>query len=176
MRSNDSSKMVLDLLEISRADQDVDDRAMESVDLASWSQRSARLAACPPRSWNDRRRWSMPIVAGWSGSWRTFWTTPNGTAAASSSVTVTERQRQARLEVDDNGPGVPDEFRAQVFERFARGRHAGERGDETGSGLGLALVARHVRLHSGAVWVEDRPGGGARFVVELPAAAEHDGS
>jgi signal transduction histidine kinase len=38
-------------------------------------------------------------------------------------------------------------------------------------GLGLALVAEHVALHRGRVCVEDRPGGGARFVVELPVQA-----
>jgi Histidine kinase-, DNA gyrase B-, and HSP90-like ATPase len=71
------------------------------------------------------------------------------------------------LLVDDAGPGVPVQFRERVFERFARGPADGApRGD--GAGLGLALVAEQVRLHGGRVWVEDRPGGGARFVVELP--------
>jgi signal transduction histidine kinase len=37
-----------------------------------------------------------------------------------------------------------------------------------GSGLGLALASEHVRLHGGRLFVEERPGGGARFVVELP--------
>jgi two-component system, OmpR family, sensor histidine kinase MtrB len=76
---------------------------------------------------------------------------------------------RARLEVDDRGPGVPELLREQVFERFARGTRAGQRGADPGTGLGLALVARHVRRHGGTVWVDDRPGGGARFVVELPA-------
>lgn len=68
-----------------------------------------------------------------------------------------------RIFVDDAGPGVPAERRERIFERFAR-----ESGSPTdGAGLGLAIVARHVRLHQGRVWVEDRPGGGARFVVEL---------
>jgi signal transduction histidine kinase len=78
------------------------------------------------------------------------------------------RDDMVRLEVDDAGAGVPLEERDLIFERFARGRRAGSRGDDSGSGLGLALVAEHVRLHGGSVWVEDRPGGGARFVVELP--------
>jgi two-component system sensor histidine kinase MtrB len=55
-----------------------------------------------------------------------------------------------------------------VFERFARGVQAGQRGQDGGSGLGLALVAQHVAYHRGSVWIEDRPGGGARFIVELP--------
>jgi two-component system, OmpR family, sensor histidine kinase MtrB len=72
-----------------------------------------------------------------------------------------------RFEVDDQGPGVPAADRERVFERFARGG-AGRRAPGTGVGLGLALVAEHVALHGGEVCVEDRPGGGARFVVELP--------
>jgi len=74
-----------------------------------------------------------------------------------------------RLEVVDRGPGVPPDERRAVFERFFRGAAAGRRASSTGSGLGLALVAEHVRIHGGRVWVEDREGGvGARFVVELP--------
>jgi signal transduction histidine kinase len=78
-----------------------------------------------------------------------------------------------RLVVEDDGPGVPADDREIVFERFARGGQAGRRGRNDGVGLGLALVAEHVRLHGGRVWVEDRGGDGpgARFVVELPAEA-----
>jgi two-component system sensor histidine kinase MtrB len=68
--------------------------------------------------------------------------------------------------VEDAGPGVPPGDRSSVFERFHRGRRA--RSDVEGTGLGLALVAQHVRAHAGTVRVEDQPGGGARFVVELP--------
>ncbi|HLI15944.1 MAG TPA: HAMP domain-containing sensor histidine kinase [Acidimicrobiales bacterium] len=76
-----------------------------------------------------------------------------------------------RICVEDAGPGVPPEERERIFERFARGSHAaGRRGAGDGTGLGLALVAEHTRLLGGRVWVEDRPGGGARFVVELPLA------
>jgi two-component system, OmpR family, sensor histidine kinase MtrB len=75
-----------------------------------------------------------------------------------------------QIAVEDRGPGVPAEEREQIFDRFNRGGVAGRRGTGEGTGLGLALVAEHVRLHSGRVWVEDRNDGleGARFVVELP--------
>lgn len=72
-----------------------------------------------------------------------------------------------RIAVEDAGPGVPPAERERIFERFARGRGAARNWGE-GTGLGLALVTEHVRLHSGRAWVEDRAGGGARFVVELP--------
>ena len=75
-----------------------------------------------------------------------------------------------QLGVEDNGPGVIPAERKLIFDRFHRGRAGGRRGRDSGSGLGLALVAEHVGLHGGRVWVEDRPNStrGARFVVELP--------
>lgn len=73
-----------------------------------------------------------------------------------------------RIMVDDDGPGVPPEDRERIFERFNRAGAAHQRGAGTGVGLGLALVAEHVNLHGGRVWVDDAPTGGARFVVELP--------
>ena len=75
----------------------------------------------------------------------------------------------AFVAVDDAGPGVPPEQRETIFERFARGRAAGRRARGEGVGLGLSLVAEHVRLMGGSVRVTDSPDGGARFVVELPA-------
>lgn len=75
------------------------------------------------------------------------------------------------LEVDDEGAGVPADERELVFDRFARGRAASMRGGSDGTGLGLALVAQHVLAHRGSVAVLDRPGGGARFRVQLPGAA-----
>jgi two-component system, OmpR family, sensor histidine kinase MtrB len=74
------------------------------------------------------------------------------------------------IAVEDDGPGVTAEDRDLIFLRFNRGTSAGHRRGIDGVGLGLALVAEHIRLHGGSVWVEDRPGDqpGARFVIELP--------
>jgi signal transduction histidine kinase len=66
--------------------------------------------------------------------------------------------------VDDAGPGVREADRERIFERFGRGD-----GQRRGIGLGLAIVARHVEWHHGTIRVKDRPEGGARFIVELPA-------
>jgi two-component system sensor histidine kinase MtrB len=73
-----------------------------------------------------------------------------------------------RVVVEDRGPGVPETERAHLFERFYRGGRAGQRASGHGTGLGLSLVAEHVRLHGGRVWSEDAVGGGTRFMVELP--------
>ncbi|MFB8239985.1 sensor histidine kinase [Kitasatospora purpeofusca] len=70
---------------------------------------------------------------------------------------------QARLTVDDNGPGVPPEDRAAVFQRFHRRR------DSPGSGLGLTLVAQQAALHRGTVALTAPPDGtGCRAEVTLP--------
>jgi two-component system OmpR family sensor kinase len=70
------------------------------------------------------------------------------------------------LIVEDDGPGVVDELRPRLFERFVRGS-----GDRGGSfGLGLAIVRAVAEAHGGTVSVDRAPSGGARFVVRLPAA------
>lgn len=74
--------------------------------------------------------------------------------------------RRVRLEVVDHGPGVCLADRKRVFEPFWR-----REDKKPGTGLGLAIVAEAVRLHDGRVWIEETPGGGATFVVELPATS-----
>ena len=89
-------------------------------------------------------------------------------------VGVERTDNRLRLSVEDNGAGIDTSERAVIFDRFSRGRAGVRRGRGSGSGLGLALVAEHVSLHRGRVWVEDRAGSqpGARFVVELPLGGE----
>ncbi len=88
-------------------------------------------------------------------------------------VELRKRGDAVLIAVEDDGPGVPVDDREAIFFRFNRGTSAGRRRGIDGVGLGLSLVAEHIRLHGGAVWVEDRPDGqsGARFVIELPAEA-----
>jgi signal transduction histidine kinase len=75
----------------------------------------------------------------------------------------------ALLIVEDDGPGVPEELRATIFEPFRQGPIAATH--SPGTGIGLSLVGRFAELHGGRAWVEDRPGGGASFRVFLPGAA-----
>jgi len=168
-------RLVEDLLEISLADAGVRDLRLEEVDMAELVRHAvsrcsgggpAPVVKCTAASGSarvlgDKRR--LDRVVG---------NLVENAAAYGGGATVVEVERQngvVRVMVDDRGPGVPEEERTQVFERFFRGSAAGRRGAGSGTGLGLALVAEHVRLHGGRVWVEDAPGGrGARFVVELP--------
>ncbi|NPC81068.1 response regulator, partial [Pyxidicoccus fallax] len=75
-----------------------------------------------------------------------------------------------RLVVEDSGPGVPAELREVIFERFRQGEGGTVR-EFGGTGLGLAIARDFVTLHGGRIRGEERPGGGARFVVELPLVA-----
>jgi signal transduction histidine kinase len=72
-----------------------------------------------------------------------------------------------RVDVLDNGPGIPLEDQAVIFEEFrqARSTRPGE-----GTGLGLAITRRLVELHGGRIRVESAPGAGAAFIVLLPVA------
>ncbi|UOW01537.1 HAMP domain-containing sensor histidine kinase [Agrococcus sp. SCSIO52902] len=79
------------------------------------------------------------------------------------------RDGRAMLWVDDDGAGVPEGERDRVFERFVR-LDEGRARDDGGSGLGLAIVRQVARAHGGDAWVTSAPAGGARFVIELPAA------
>ncbi|MEL6857987.1 MAG: stimulus-sensing domain-containing protein [Pseudomonadota bacterium] len=89
-------------------------------------------------------------------------------------VTVTLQQgRQgpqttARILVEDNGPGIPADKLEKIFERFYTDRPAGAAFGNN-SGLGLSIVAQIVETHMGTVIAENRPSGGARFTIELPA-------
>jgi two-component system sensor histidine kinase KdpD len=88
--------------------------------------------------------------------------TPEG-----SRIEISARRNGDRVEivVADNGPGLPTGKEEALFEKFARGH---EESAVSGVGLGLAIVRAIVEVHKGTVRAENRPEGGARFVVSLP--------
>lgn len=71
---------------------------------------------------------------------------------------------RVRFHVRDHGPGIPEEERTRVFDLFYRGTTGKA---AKGTGVGLASVQKIARLHGGRAWVEETPGGGSTFVVEL---------
>lgn len=94
-------------------------------------------------------------------------------AEASPRITVVTRKQGAcvRLEVEDNGPGLPQGAHSQIWDPFWTTKREGE-----GTGLGLAVVHGIIADHGGTICVETGMGGcGARFIVQLPAAPAHQG-
>jgi two-component system sensor histidine kinase KdpD len=89
--------------------------------------------------------------------------TPAGTHVR---VGVTARDGGIVLNVEDDGPGIPEDLRESIFQPFQQGPNRNPH--SPGVGIGLSLVARFAELHGGRAWVEEREGGGASFHVFLP--------
>lgn len=77
-------------------------------------------------------------------------------------------RRLVKIEVVDTGPGVPDEYKSKLFERFVQVK--GRRGARRGIGLGLTFCRMVVEAHGGDIWIDDNPGGGSIFAFTLPVA------
>src|SRR5437867_3845750 len=82
-----------------------------------------------------------------------------------------DSSRSVRVEIADTGPGIPQEIQARIFEPFFTTKSEGE-----GTGLGLALTRGIIEGHGGTIRVENRPGHGACFLIELPVGAPPVGS
>ncbi|HEY3317703.1 MAG TPA: ATP-binding protein [Coriobacteriia bacterium] len=85
-------------------------------------------------------------------------------------IRVSTVGKHALLAVEDEGPGIPAESRESVFQRY--GRLASTAEGKPGLGLGLYIVRVIAENHGGRARVEDAPGGGARFVIVLPAVRD----
>jgi two-component system, OmpR family, sensor histidine kinase MtrB len=162
-------QMVMDLLELSRIDAGVTDLHREELQLDDVVPRIAQrygFGEVPidvrirpgTNVWIDKLRLER-IVANLLDNARQHGGGPT-------KITIdADKGGGFLLAVEDAGPGVARGERVRIFERFARGTAGRHR---VGTGLGLALVAEHAQAHGGEAWVEDRVGGGARFVVRLP--------
>src|SRR5262249_34700928 len=85
-----------------------------------------------------------------------------GVAAASGLISISAQRHGNKtcITIDDNGPGIPPSAIENIFNPFFTTKH-------TGTGLGLAIVHRIIEAHGGRIAAENRPGGGARFVITL---------
>ena len=170
-------RLVNDLLELARFDEGLplQIRATELVGLCAEAVRTATTvgphwpvtftASHPVEVLGDPARLRQ-VVDNLLANVRAH--TPEGTTAT---VHVDQDGTMARVIVHDNGPGMPAEDAARVFERFYRADPARARA-HGGTGLGLSIVSAIVSAHGGTVSAESAPGRGMTVTVSLPVVAE----
>ncbi len=173
--------MVLDLLELSRIDAGASDMHVESSDIVDTSRRIAAHYGfpdlvidvdpnAPSRALIDRVRYER-ILGNLLENAKHHADGPTRISVERPPAGPDDADDETNgsfvlVAVEDDGPGVEPAERERIFGRFARGRVSRHR---VGTGLGLALVTEHAKALGGSTWVEEAPGGGARFVVSLPA-------
>lgn len=165
------SRLVLEILDLSRLESGTADVQSELVDLHTVMLALAADSELPPDRLVlrdglpdsvrlDPRRLRVVV--------RNLIENADRYGGGCTRLTVAPFGARWSLLVDDAGPGVPEEERESIFERFHRGSVGSAPGAAKGTGLGLSLVAESVRAMGGVVSVTESPDGGARFVVELP--------
>jgi signal transduction histidine kinase len=189
------ARLVGDMLDMTRIDGDALDLQLDTVDVAAAVESAVdRMHRTHP----DRDvEWQPPdgeltVVADWDRLGQVLDNLLGNAdrfAPRDTPITVHAAPGSRSMvvfQVVDHGPGIPDEIRDRVFERFIRGPRpaegavsgAGRDGDTataSGTGLGLAIVKGLVEAQGGRVWLDEPPdGGGASFAFTLPAADRSD--
>jgi signal transduction histidine kinase len=77
---------------------------------------------------------------------------------------------KVQIEIQDNGPGIPEKEQEKIFQEFFRGSKT--RTTTDGTGLGLAISKKIVQAHKGKIWVESSEGKGSKFCFTLPSDIE----
>lgn len=84
-------------------------------------------------------------------------------------VALCREAENLRFEIRDTGIGIADEHQAHIFERFYKADKSRTRSNNGGSGLGLSIAQKIVRMHNGTITAESKVGVGTRFMVVMPA-------
>lgn len=170
--TNKLTRLVNDLIEVSRFDSGAAALALDHVDIGE-----AILATLRARGWTDEVETELPqgivarldprrldvIIANLVG---------NALRHGAAPVTVTSRAEGdwVTVEVGDRGPGLEPAVLPHVFDRFYKADTARTRSE--GSGLGLAISWENARLHGGNLTAANRPDGGALFTLALPVSPD----
>lgn len=179
-----SATIVKDLLALARR-RDVGRRAPANInDIVGYITRTRRYAletagiACRleldgglPLVYGDRAQLEQVIMNLMNNAEQALRSTLDEPSAAPDGAAIVIRTRNegahVMIQVEDNGPGIPEAARSQIWDPFWTTKNEGE-----GTGLGLAVVHGIVAEHGGSILLESQPGGGARFVIRLPVAHE----
>lgn len=181
------SEMIRNLLEVSRFEAGAPRLEMEEVDLRELAARAADRFEPTCRKQGVRLRRSLPsgpvtvaadperareVLENLLENALSF--SPEGESV---DIEVTRADGGAEIRVADRGPGVPDEEKEEIFDRFFQGDNGSERSSGgSGVGLGLTLCRQIVEAHDGEIGVVDREGGGSLFRVLLPAPSDASGT
>lgn len=172
------ARLVDDLLLLAKADDrgmvlhpedvDLDDIVADEIRrLRSHDRVTVTASVAPARVWGDRARLTRAV--------RNLVENAAFAAVGAVHVGVGEADGVARLAIEDDGPGIPEDQRSRVFERFVRLDESRSR-DSGSSGLGLAIVREIVAGHGGTVAIGVSVLGGARVVMTLPLGHPPAGS
>ncbi len=163
----DLDRLSRGILEPRRRAVDVGQLVRQVVDAteATWG-RNVEVDAYPVTAWLDGPKVERIVENLVANAIRH---TPDGTRVW---VRVQPETGGVVIAVEDEGPGVPAELQAAIFEPFRQGPQT--RSHSPGVGVGLSLVARFAELHGGRAWVENRVGGGSSFRVWLPSTEPAD--
>lgn len=137
-----------------------------------WQRLSGHLEQ-PPRLYLHIETNPSPVVCDWPLMERALHNLLQNAlryARARIDVTLATLNAEITIEVEDDGPGIPEEERERIFDSFVRLRNAPEL-HSAGFGLGLAIVHRVMQWHRGTVQVDTATTGGARFTLRWPSEA-----
>ncbi len=164
-------RLVMNLLDMDRLARGITTPKMEAVDVATVVKRVMDESDLIPASRLNANLESVVLPVDVSKVERIIEnllanTARHTPADASVWVSVLPDPSGVLILVEDDGPGVAQDIREEIFEPFRQGPDAPSH--SPGVGVGLALVRRFAELHGGRAWVEERSGGGASFRVLLP--------
>lgn len=172
-------RMIQNILDISRAEQVGLELRKSRISLSSWIPRLLKEVESQAQSRSHRLSWDCPagleVEADQEFLRRLLLNLVENALKYSppgsqTQIAARPAENGVRLEVRDQGQGVPEHMREQIFGKFVR-LEEGAPDARSGSGLGLAFCQLVAEAHQGRIWVEENPPAGSVFVLEIPQFA-----